>query len=219
MALSTGDIEGDWFGCFVHQPYRGIINVTLRVQERAIQGTWDFPSITQGPGKKGMFTATVFANWIHVRIKTKPLVNAECRLTVLQADDKSMIVGVIPLQNFAIPFATVTLFRGRPSEHEMDGICPIRIRDVAPVELLLFVLVAAGRRRTGNKELRCSSGWRSRTEHSSIRSRNTSRVQTLAQPWIRHRVYGHRCPLIRFPYLEHCSSGRDCAASWMGGGL
>jgi hypothetical protein len=130
MALTAGDIEGDWFGCFVHQPDRGIINVTFLVQERAIQGTWDFPTITRGPGKKGTFTATLFANWIHVRVKSKPLEKAECRLTVLQADDKSMIVGVVPLQKFAVPFATVTLFRGRQSEREMDGICPLRTRDV-----------------------------------------------------------------------------------------
>lgn len=125
MSHTSGEIAGDWFGIFVTQPDRGIIHVAFREEDGAIYGTWTFPRLKRGAGMNGEFTATRFGQWIQVRIKSKLLGKVECQLTIVEVNEVTMIVGVIPLEKFANPFGTVTLFRGEPSEQEMMGICPV----------------------------------------------------------------------------------------------
>jgi len=123
--VTFADLKGKWYGVFVHQPKHGIITVEFQKKRGAIHGTWNFPRITIGAAKKGKFTATLFANWIQAYLETGPLDKIRCQLTVVQEDSQLMIVGIIPIPVKRNPFATVTLFRGEPSESAMDGICPV----------------------------------------------------------------------------------------------
>ena len=127
MASARVDIQGDWYGMMVHHPSRGIIHVSFEGETGSFHGKWEFPNLTGGAAKRGAFTAARFGNWLFVRIRTKPLANVQCRLTVLTSTDRngSMITGVIPLEGAAIPFATVTLFRYVLSDIDMSGVCPI----------------------------------------------------------------------------------------------
>jgi hypothetical protein len=131
MSHTGSDITGDWFGIFVTQPHRGIIHVTFQGNDGAIHGTWDFPRLERGAGIIGKFTATRFGQWIRVRIKSpRLLANVECQLTIVEVRGETTITGVIPLETFAVPFGTVTLFRGEPAKIEMMGVCPLRGRGV-----------------------------------------------------------------------------------------
>ncbi|MDR3698983.1 MAG: hypothetical protein P4L56_05065 [Candidatus Sulfopaludibacter sp.] len=125
MASDRVDLEGNWYGMMVHCPSRGAIHVSFDGNSGSFQGKWEFPALTGGGARRGAFTATRFANWLFVRIRSKPLANVQCRLTIFNAEDpqNSMITGVIPLEGSAIPFATITLFRNET--REMDGICPV----------------------------------------------------------------------------------------------
>jgi hypothetical protein len=125
MASDPEDVQGNWYGMMVHYPSRGVIHVSFVGENGSFKGKWDFPGLSRGAAKQGAFSATRFANWLNVRIRTKPFVNVQCQLTILKDKGKSMMAGVIPLEDAEIPFATVTLFRHEPPECEMSGICPV----------------------------------------------------------------------------------------------
>jgi hypothetical protein len=125
MAARPRDVEGNWYGVMVHSPSRGVVHVSFVRRNGSFIGEWDFPGLSGGAGRRGAFTATRFANFLNIRIRTKPLANVQCQLTIIKDKGKSMITGVIPLEGEAIPFLTITLFRGKPAETDMDGICPI----------------------------------------------------------------------------------------------
>lgn len=118
-------VEGDWFGAMVHHPSRGPIHVRFTREKESYKGTWDFPTVSRGVGKRGQFRATRFANYLNVHIKTRPLTNVQCQLVILESNNEMMITGIIPLEGADIPFTTVTLFRHRHADLEMPGICPI----------------------------------------------------------------------------------------------
>jgi hypothetical protein len=75
--------------------------------------------------KKGKFKGARFANLLEIVITNTPLKGTRFQLTIFTEDDESMITGVIPLEEAHIPFATITLFREKLSDKEMDGICPV----------------------------------------------------------------------------------------------
>jgi hypothetical protein len=101
------------------------MEVSFTGKDGVFQGNWDLTGVSRGLGKQGTFTTTRFANWLNVRITTKPLRNVEFQLTILKDKRGSMITGVIPLTGASFPFATITLFRKPISKLEMDGICPV----------------------------------------------------------------------------------------------
>ncbi|SPE40041.1 hypothetical protein SBA3_360015 [Candidatus Sulfopaludibacter sp. SbA3] len=125
MAAVLRDVEGDWYGVMVHAPSRGVIHVSFAGDSGSFTGKWDFPGLSGGTAKRGTFNVTRCSNWLHIRIRSKPLTNVQFQLTLIQAKGKSMLTGIIPLETAEIPFATVTLFRGELSDGEMDGICPV----------------------------------------------------------------------------------------------
>ena len=126
MDSDRTNIGGDWFGVMVHSPSRGLIHVSIEIENGSFKGEWDFPKLMRGVAKKGTFTGTRFANWLNLRITSKPLRNVHLQLTLVKANGESMITGVIPLEGSAIPFATVTLFCRPQGESDMDGLCPDR---------------------------------------------------------------------------------------------
>ena len=125
MASDDEDVRGNWYGMMVHHPSRGVIQVSFVGKKGSFRGKWDLVGLSPGHAKKGEFRAIRFANWLNVRITTRPLLNVQCQLTILKDRGESMITGVIPLEMAAIPFAAITLFRHKPPEDEMDGICPV----------------------------------------------------------------------------------------------
>lgn len=125
MAQKRGGISGDWFGVMVHQPNVALMAVTfIQESESTFRGTWSFPFSRRAPGAKGAFTAQRFAEFLSVVIKSRPLANVQCQMTILEEKGESMITGVVPIPGADVPFLTVTLFR-RGLEVVQDGICPI----------------------------------------------------------------------------------------------
>jgi hypothetical protein len=124
MAFAGVDIGGNWYGMMVHRPSRGLVHVSFVEEHGSLTGKWDFTTATGGPAKTGAFEATRFLNWLHIRITTSPLANVQFHLTILEHKGESMIFGVIPLEQDALPFATVTLFRRKLPMNEIKGICP-----------------------------------------------------------------------------------------------
>lgn len=124
--MPRDDIAGNWYGLMVSTPHWGPIEVSFEAQDGSYTGQWNFPGVGANPAKQGQFKAVRFAHWLNVRITTKPLRGAEFRLTLLGTKGESMFFGAIPLRGADFPFATVTLFRNRPQERAMEGICPIR---------------------------------------------------------------------------------------------
>jgi hypothetical protein len=126
MARRSAGVLGNWYGELVHNPSRGLINVSFKRDDEVLEGEWNLPRITRGPGRTGAFKGVRFAHWLDLQITTKPLRNVRFQVTLLQhKSGESMITGVIPLEGEAIPFMTVTLFRHKPAEEEFQGICPI----------------------------------------------------------------------------------------------
>jgi hypothetical protein len=124
--MPRDDVAGNWYGMMVSTPHWGPIEVSFDGQDGSYTGQWSFPGVEGGAAKSGRFKAVRFENWLHLRITTKPLRGAEFRLTLLGTGSRSMTFGAIPLRGADFPFASVTLFRIRPQDRAMEGICPIR---------------------------------------------------------------------------------------------
>jgi hypothetical protein len=112
-----------WYGLLVHHPSHGELEVTFAETNGTVTGTWNFPKITRGAARKGTFVASSFANFLNVRITSKPLKGVQCQLAILGSGSGAMMTGLLPLDGEKVPFATVTLFRNRLGD-VMAGICP-----------------------------------------------------------------------------------------------
>ena|SRR5581483_6221820 len=125
MASDAMDVAGNWHGMMIHHPSRGRIHVSFAGETGTFKGKWDFPKVSKGSAKKGEFVAVRFANWLNIRITTKPLSDVQFQLAIVKEKGESMITGIIPLEDAKFPFATVTLFRHELPDIEIDPICPV----------------------------------------------------------------------------------------------
>lgn len=117
---SNRDITGKWYGMVVHYPNLDEIQVSIAGENGTLRGSWEFP---QNPEGNGVFSAKRFADFLNVRIRSKPLESVQCQIAILEDHGGSMLTGIIPLEGREVPFATVTLFREQPKQTEI-GICP-----------------------------------------------------------------------------------------------
>ena len=123
--MARDEIGGNWYGMVVSTPHWGPIEVSFDREGARYTGAWNFPGVERGDAKAGQFQAIRFAHSLRVRITTAPLDGVQFRLGFVGSRENSMMFGEIPLDGADFPYASVTLFRKKPDDRVMDGICPI----------------------------------------------------------------------------------------------